>query len=399
MRLAPTRVAVVMKRMVVRGTGIAHGSKVGQDELNLKLSTRLTVFPYTGVRPILYPIARRDVALIHVLLLECFMSVRRAVTGVVLAGAVSACHRSMPADEHMAHMAAGDMASPPATASSSQGDLSLPPSAKTAAARLAASPRHGEWVTVAWEPGSKDSLMAYIVYPSTTRAHTPVVVVVHEIFGLSTWVRGVADQVAAEGFIAIAPDLLSKVRGGPSSVELPDTMATRLIRGVSNADKNAGIDAVATYAMSQPSAEQKYSVIGYCWGGSTVWTHAINGGVKGFSGGVAFYGLPYMTAAAPGTPAVPMVDSLKKITKPVMLLSGSKDPRIGAGMPAVDSMMKALGKNYYGMNYPGAVHGFLRAQDDPKATRDEAEEQANLAATKDGWPKTVAFLKKNLGLK
>ena len=68
-------------------------------------------------------------------------------------------------------------------------------------------------------------------------------------------------------------------------------------------------------------------------------------------------------------------------------------------MPAVDSAMKVLGKNYLGKNYEGAVHGFLRAQDDPKATRDEAEEQANLAAAKDAWPRTVEFLKKNLGVK
>ncbi len=61
--------------------------------------------------------------------------------------------------------------------------------------------------------------------------------------------------------------------------------------------------------------------------------------------------------------------------------------------------MKALGKTYVGKNYEGAVHGFLRAQDDPKTPRDPAEEQANLAATKDAWPRTVDFLKKNLGLK
>jgi carboxymethylenebutenolidase len=97
--------------------------------------------------------------------------------------------------------------------------------------------------------------------------------------------------------------------------------------------------------------------------------------------------------------AVPAGDSLAKIKTPVMLLSGSKDARIGAAMPAVDSAMKALGKTYTGKNYEGAVHGFLRAQDDPKATRDETEEQANLTATKDGWPRTVEFLKKNLGAK
>jgi carboxymethylenebutenolidase len=338
---------------------------------------------------------------------------RRFVLPVILLTASCAVQHVPPSqsvamDDHMAHMSPADvspaMAAPTAAASTAQGDPKLPPSANTAAARIAASPRHGEWVKVAWEPGSKDSLMAWIVYPST-RGKAPVVVVVHEIFGLSTWVRSVADQVAAEGFIAIAPDLESRVRGGPSSVELPGDSARKIIGGVDAAERNRGISAVANFAMMQPSAEQKYAVIGYCWGGTTTFYHAINGGVKGFSGGVAYYGLPYQsggqpaTATTPAVPATIVVDSVKKIKVPVMLLSGSKDPRIGAAMPALDSIMKALGKNYSGTNYEGAVHGFLRAQADPKATRDEAEEQANLTATKDAWPKTVAFLKKNLGVK
>lgn len=326
------------------------------------------------------------------------MSFRRVAVPCILAGVVSACHRQMPVDEHMSHMAAGDMAAPAAVSNGGQGIAGLPPSNNTAAARLKASPRHAEWVKVAWEPGSNDSLMAWIVYPSTSRPRTPVVVVVHEIFGLSTWVRGVADQVAAEGFIAIAPDLNSRVRGGPSTEELSGDSANKLIRGVTVAEKNKGITAVARYAMSQPSAAQRYGVIGYCWGGSAVWGYAINGGVNGYSGGVAFYGLPPMTPASPESPSVPVKDSLSKITKPVMLLSGSKDGRITAGMPSVESMMASLGKTYTGKNYEGAIHGFLRAQDDPKATRDPAEEAANLAATKDGWPRTVEFLKKNLGL-
>lgn len=310
-----------------------------------------------------------------------------------IVGVLTACHRAGPVDEHMAHMSAADMSAPRVSNSSVQGTPGLPASANNAQARVAASPRHGEWVKVAWEPGSSDSLMAWIVYPSTSRAKSPVVVVVHEIFGLQTWVRGVADQVAADGFIAIAPDLISRVRGGPSTEELSGDSARKLIQGVSAADRNKGIAAVARYAMSQPSAAPKYGVIGYCWGGGTVFMHAVNGGVNGYSGGVAFYGLPYMNGA------VPNGDSLAKITKPVMLLSGSKDQRIGAAMPAVDSAMKALKKDYSGTNYEGAVHGFLRAQDDPKATRDPAEEAANLAATKDAWPKTLAFLRKNLGVK
>jgi carboxymethylenebutenolidase len=294
-------------------------------------------------------------------------------------------------DEHMAHMAAGDLAAPATTASTYQGDPNLPPSANTAPARLKASNRHAEWVKIPWEPGSKDSLMAFIVYPSTSNAKTPVVVVVHEIFGLQTWVRGVADQVAAAGYIAIAPDLVSRLRGGPSADEISGDSARKLINGVNSVERNKGIDAAARYAMAQTSADQKYAVIGYCWGGGTVWLHAINGGINGFVGGVAYYGLPPMNGN------VPNADSLKKITKPVMLLSGSKDTRITAGMPAVDSAMVSLRKQYSGKNYEGAEHGFLRAQGDPKTPPDDATSNANVAATKDAWPRTLAFLKANLG--
>lgn len=307
-------------------------------------------------------------------------------------------------DDHTAHMAAADRQAPAARSSDAtqQGTPGLPASNMSAAARLQASPRHGEWVKLAYEPGSADSLMAWIVYPSTNRK-APVVVVVHEIFGLSTWVRGVADQVAAEGFIAIAPDFVSMARGGPSTEELKSDSAVKLIRSVDAALRNRTIIAAANYAMMQPAAAQKYAVIGYCWGGQTTFFHAVNGGVKGFAGGVAYYGLPYTSGGAPATattaavPATIVADSIAKIKAPVMLLNGSKDARIAAAMPQLDSLMKAMGKTYSGINYEGAVHGFLRAQNDPKQTRDEAEEAANLAAAKDAWPRTVAFLKKQLG--
>jgi len=276
---------------------------------------------------------------------------------------------------------------------SAQGHPDLPASNDAAEARINESPRHAEWVEIPWGDGQKDSLMAYVVYPVTSREHSPVVVVVHEIFGLTTWVRAVADQVAAEGFIAIAPDLNSRVRGGPSTVELSRDSSVKIIRGVPSADKNAGVTAAARYAMSLASAEHRYAVIGFCWGGSTTWGYAINGGVPGYSGGVAFYGTPYTRNGAL------VVDSLKKIDEPVMLLSGSKDARIGALMPAIDSTMHALGKDYFGRNYQGAIHGFMRAQDDPLRPEPNPEEQkANLAAAQDAWPRTVAFLKKQLGL-
>jgi carboxymethylenebutenolidase len=326
---------------------------------------------------------------------------------MVLAVLASACSiQSRPpaisSDDHMSHMSPADMQAPPTSARAgiSALDESIPASNNAAAARLAASPRHAEWVKIPWEPGSSDSLMAWIVYPKTSNAKTPVVVVVHEIFGLSTWVRGVADQVAADGFIAIAPDLESRVRGGPSTAELSGDSARKLIANVGIPERNKGIVAAANYAMSQPSAAPRFAVIGYCWGGQTTWAAAVNN-AKGFSGGVAFYGaFPYSNGNAPSA------DSMAKIQKPMILLSGSKDARIGASMPAIDSMMKAMGKDYYGKNYENAIHGFLRAQDDPRQPRQNETEadvktelDANLAATKDAWPKTIAFLKKNLGVK
>ena len=334
---------------------------------------------------------------------------RRFVFGTLFLAACTiqyAPPRAPLPDEHIAHMSTADLSAPATGVTTavarSQGTPGIPASNVNAAARLAASPRHGEWVKIAVETGSADSMMAWVVYPAAGRK-APVVVVVHEIFGLSTWVRGVADQVAADGFIAIAPDFLSRVRGGPTSIELTGDSARRLIGQVNSAERNRIITAAANWAMTQPAATQKYAVIGYCWGGSTTFMHAVDGGVKGFSGGVAFYGAPYTsggraaTATEPAVPATLASDSLAKIKVPVMLLNGSKDVRISAMMPALDSTMKAMGKSYTGMNYEGAVHGFLRAQDDPKTTRDEAEEQANLAAAKDGWPRTIAFLKKQLG--
>jgi carboxymethylenebutenolidase len=342
---------------------------------------------------------------------------RRPLSIALLLGAAACSVQQLrppqASDDHMSHMSAADLRAPVVQAGSvaRQGTPGIPASNNTAPARLAASPRHGEWVKFALTPGSKDSIMAWVVFPQS-RAKAPVVVVVHEIFGLSTWVRGVADQVAADGFIAVAPDFLSLVRpGGPSTTELPGTEATALIRGptVTTTFINQVITGAANYGMMLPAAEQRYAVIGYCWGGSASWDQAINGGVKGFAGAVPFYGTPYTsgggraTATTPATPTTVNIDSLKKINVPVMLLSGSNDTRITALMPQIDSAMKALGKNYSGTNYPGASHGFLRQQDDPHTGRDgspdTATQAADIAAAKDAWPKTIAFLKKNLGVK
>lgn len=313
------------------------------------------------------------------------LSIRLATLGGI-AVAVASCHRPMSGEDHSSHTM-GTSATVAGTGSG--GTVGLPASGGTATARMSSSTRRGEWIKVPFDPGSKDTIMAWISYPATTQK-APVVVVVSDINGLGVWSRAVADQAAAEGFIGVAPDFVSRLRGAPSTVELAPDSARKLTSPLSSTERNKVISRVAAHVMAMPRATQRYGVIGFCWGGSTVFMHAVNGGIPGYGGGVGFYGQPYMEGP------VPVRDSLAKIKAPVMLFNGSKDARIGASMPGIDSMMKALGKNYQSKNFEGATHGFMKSQDDPKTQRDVAEEAANLTATKEAWPRTVEFLRRNL---
>ncbi|HZF11880.1 MAG TPA: dienelactone hydrolase family protein, partial [Thermoanaerobaculia bacterium] len=95
----------------------------------------------------------------------------------------------------------------PAAAPALPRDEALPPAEDQAKAALNQSPRHGEYVDVKL-PADGTPIRAWMVYPER-KDKAPVVIVIHEIFGLSDWIRGVADQLAREGYIAVAPDLIS----------------------------------------------------------------------------------------------------------------------------------------------------------------------------------------------
>lgn len=248
----------------------------------------------------------------------------------------------------------------------------LPPGAAEAAARLTASPRHAEWVSV--KTGPSDSVMAWVVYPEN-KTKAPVIIVIHEIFGLSTWVRGVADQLAADGFVAIAPDLLTMRRSGDLTSEWASDSARSAIQTLKPEDVQRDLDALAKYGMALPAATKKYGVVGYCWGGSTAFAHAVHAPALGAA--VVYYG---------GSPAS---ERLAAVKAPVLGLYAGDDARVNATIPAADSTMKALGKSYEHHAFPGAGHGFLRQQD--------GREGANLSATREAWPRTISFFRKHLG--
>src|SRR5437762_9335208 len=113
-----------------------------------------------------------------------------------------------------------------------------------AKARLNKSPRHGEWVEI--KSGDR-TIKAFVVY-SERKDKAPVVLVIHEIFGLSDWVRGLCDQLAETGVIAIAPDLLS----GQTFAD-PDG-ARKAISALPEPQIKADLDATSDYALKFPPA-------------------------------------------------------------------------------------------------------------------------------------------------
>ncbi|MBA3889384.1 MAG: dienelactone hydrolase family protein [Gemmatimonadaceae bacterium] len=252
--------------------------------------------------------------------------------------------------------------------------VASPPAGSTdVAARLTASPRHGEWVMI--RSGANDSVRAYVVHPER-RERAPVVIVIHEIFGLTTWIRGVADQLAAEGYVAIAPDLLTGKAPLGTGDSLSNETARTVIQTLRADEVHRRLADVGQWGMRQPSASQTYAVLGFCWGGSTSFAHAVQS-PAGLGAAVVYYG------------GSPPPTSLSGVRVPVLGLYAGDDARVNSTVPAADSTMRALGKTFEYRMFDNSGHGFLRQQD--------GRDGANLAAARESWPMAVAFLRKHLG--
>ena len=251
----------------------------------------------------------------------------------------------------------------------------LPPGEAQAKAALNSSPRHGEWVDVPL-PGKATPLRCFVVYPEV-KNKAPVVLVIHEIFGLTDWARAVADRLAADGFIAIAPDLLSGKGpggGGTESIGSRDDVM-KLIRELSPEEVALALDAARAYALKLSAANGKSACIGFCWGGAMSFQYAT--AQPELEAAVVYYG------PNPAEPAL-----LKRIRAPVLGFYGGDDARVVTTIEPAAAQMKKLGKSYTWQVYDGAGHGFLRAQDERNGANRKAAEQA--------WPATIAFLKKQL---
>jgi carboxymethylenebutenolidase len=239
-----------------------------------------------------------------------------------------------------------------------------------AKARLDTSPRHREYVTL--QHGDR-KLQAYVAYPEV-KGKASVVVMIHEIFGLSDWAKEMADELAGEGFIVVAPDLLSGFGpgGGGSSEFTSQDAVMKAVSGLDPAVVLADLDAAADYGKKLPAANGKIAVAGFCWGGGKSFAFAAHR--KDLSAAFVFYG--------PG-PA-----DVSTITAPVYGFYAGNDSRIGATVPATIDAMKAAGKTFEPVTYDGAGHGFMRAGEDPGNTV-----PGNKTAREQGFVRLVKLLK------
>ncbi len=216
-----------------------------------------------------------------------------------------------------------------------------------ARARLDASPRHREYVAL--KHGGR-TVQAFVVYPEI-KDKAPTVILIHEIFGLSDWAKEMADELAAEGFIVVAPDLLSGFgpNGGGSSEFATQDATVKAIGGLDADAVNADLDAAADYARHLPAANGKIATVGFCWGGGKAFSFATHR--HDLAASFVFYG--------PGPADVSAVNA------PVYGFYAGNDARIGATVPGTIAAMKATGKSYEPVTYDGAGHGFMRAGEDP----------------------------------
>ena len=239
--------------------------------------------------------------------------------------------------------------------------------------RLEKSPRHLEWITVKY---GERTVHAFIAYPEV-KEKAPVVVLIHEIFGLSDWMRSVADQLAERGYIAIAPDLLSGMgpKGGKTSDFEGNDAVRAAIGKLPPEQVTADLNAVCDFAKKEPAGNGKVAVGGFCWGGMQTFRFATNR--ADLAAGYVFYGR-----------GVESAEEIAKITCPIYGFYAEKDDRVNSTIEKSQEHMKAAKKTFEPVTYKGGGHGFMRAGEmNPK-------DEGNAKAREDAWKRWDELLKK-----
>ncbi len=231
------------------------------------------------------------------------------------------------------------------------------------------SPRHHQWVELKHD---NRTVKAFLAFPEV-KTKAPAVIVIHEIFGLTDWAKNLADELAAAGYIAIAPDLLTAE--GKDTQSYPDQEAAiKAVSALQQPQIFADLDAAADYVKKLPACNGKVAVTGFCWGGGQSFAYANHN--PDLKASYVFYGTGPQTS-----------DEAKNIQCPVYGFYGENDARIGETIPKTKEVMQSLGKTYEPVTYPGAGHGFMRAGEAPDAS------EANRKARDAAWERWKSLLK------
>ena len=249
--------------------------------------------------------------------------------------------------------------------------LSLAPAQDWAKEKLAKSTRHGEWVKV--KAGNRE-VKSFVVYPEVKEKATAVIVI-HEIFGLSDWVQLMADELAAEGYIAIAPDLLSgSAPGGGGTEELKDKVR-QSIGSLKPEQITSDLNGCYDYVSKLPACNGKVVVCGFCWGGGQSFRFAPNN--KNLKAAYVFYGSTQYTS-----------EDISRINCPVHGFYAENDNRINATLDKTKKDMANAEKTFEPIIYLGGGHGFMRGGDQP--TGRDGDKKAHA----DAWKRWKELLKK-----
>lgn len=227
------------------------------------------------------------------------------------------------------------------------------------------SPRQQQLVAIA---AGEHTVNAFVVYPQgDAKAKATVVILLSENSGLTDWTRTVADQLAASGYIAVAPDLLSHL-APPAN---PGLDAAHQLQSLKT-EVLSDLDAIFAYARQLPAANGKVAVAGFDWGGAQAFRYAAHN--PDLAAAFIFYGPAPAEAKA-------------SIKAPVYAFYAGADDRLTSTVPQTTAEMTAAGKAYDAVTYASAAHGYMRRGMAPGAA------EADRRARDQSWERWLQLLK------
>ncbi|HYN84081.1 MAG TPA: dienelactone hydrolase family protein [Pyrinomonadaceae bacterium] len=224
--------------------------------------------------------------------------------------------------------------------------------------------------TVSYASAGGVSISAYMSAPQA-KGRRPAVVVIHENRGLNDHIRDVARRFAAAGYVALAPDILSR-KGGTASMASPDK-AREALMALPPEDALTDLKAGLAYLDRHARVKSgRLGSVGFCWGGARSFLLATE--AERLRAAVVFYG------------SAPPPEKLPQVRVPVLGLYGETDTRITSQVPEVAAALKKAGKKFDYKIYDGAGHAFFN----------DTGERYNPEAAKDAWARTLDFFGKHL---